>query len=277
MLDIHSDIREKLAYFRDNQQIPNIIFHGVSGSGKSTIVNDFVNIIYDNDRDKIRDYVMYVNCAHGKGIKFIREELKFFAKTHINSNDGDIFKSVILYNADKLTMDAQSALRRCIELFNHTTRFFIVVEDKYKLLKPILSRFCEIYVPEPEINGTHVNLYKYNLQEVYQTRTNERTRLEWLKKELQKTLGRATVSIKESDLLDVVTKLYAKGYNGLDIIHLLESQAGIARISESRKYELLVAFGRIKKEFRNEKLLMCFMLNFLYLDTTTSVDNMAFI
>ena len=32
---------------------------------------------------------MYVNCAHGKGIKFIREELKFFAKTHINSNGGN--------------------------------------------------------------------------------------------------------------------------------------------------------------------------------------------
>jgi hypothetical protein len=33
---------------------------------------------------------MYVNCSHGKGIKFIREELKFFAKTHINSNGGNL-------------------------------------------------------------------------------------------------------------------------------------------------------------------------------------------
>ena len=67
---------------------------------------------------------MYVNCAHGKGIKFIREELKFFAKTNINLKEGEIFKSIVLLNADKLTIDAQSALRRCIELFNHTTRFF---------------------------------------------------------------------------------------------------------------------------------------------------------
>ena len=48
-----------------------------------------------------------------------------------------MFKSIILLNADKLTIDAQSALRRCIEVFNHTTRFFIIVEDRYKLLKPI--------------------------------------------------------------------------------------------------------------------------------------------
>ena len=47
------------------------------------------------NKDTIDDLVMYVNCAHGKGIKFIREELKMFAKTHINSNGGDIFKSII--------------------------------------------------------------------------------------------------------------------------------------------------------------------------------------
>ena len=78
-------------------------------------------------------YVMNVNCAHGKGIKFVREELKFFAKTHINIKGSGHFKTIILSNADKLTIDAQSALRRCIELFSHTTRFFIIVEDKYKL------------------------------------------------------------------------------------------------------------------------------------------------
>jgi len=157
-LIIHENIQEKLNYFHKIRKIPNIIFHGSSGCGKKTIVNQFIHKIYNYNKEKIKDFVMYVNCAHGKGIKFIRDELKFFAKTHINSNGGDIFKSIILINADKLTMDGQSALRRCIELFSHTTRFFIIVEDKYKLLKPILSRFCEIYVPEPEINGNIVNL-----------------------------------------------------------------------------------------------------------------------
>jgi len=165
MLNIHQSIKEKLEYFQQNHKIPNIIFHGPSGCGKRTIVSEFISNIYENDREKIKSLVMYVNCAHGKGIKFIRDELKFFAKTHINSNGGDFFKSIILLNADKLTMDAQSALRRCIELFSHNTRFFIIVEDKYKLLKPILSRFCEIYVSEPEHNGKIINLYKYNLNE----------------------------------------------------------------------------------------------------------------
>jgi replication factor C small subunit len=163
-LNIHNEIKNKLQYFYENHKIPNIIFNGPSGSGKSTIVNDFINLIYENDKEKIKDFVMYVNCAHGKGIKFIREELKFFAKTHINSNGGNTFKSIVLFNGDKLTMDAQSALRRCIELFSHNTRFFIVVEDKYKLLRPILSRVCEIYISEPMLNGQLLNLYKSEIK-----------------------------------------------------------------------------------------------------------------
>ena len=76
-LNIHQDIKEKLKYFYDIRKIPNIIFNGPSGSGKSTIVNDFITMIYEGNKEKIKDFVMYVNCAHGKGIKFIREELKF--------------------------------------------------------------------------------------------------------------------------------------------------------------------------------------------------------
>jgi replication factor C small subunit len=139
--EIHKNIHNKLNIFIKNRKIPNIIFYGPHGSGKTFILNRFISSIYDNDKTAIKNYVMRANCAHGKGIRFIREELKFFAKTNIDMKDGSIFKSVILTNADKLTIDAQSALRRCIELFSSSTRFFIVVENKDSLLKPILSRF----------------------------------------------------------------------------------------------------------------------------------------
>ena len=35
---------------------------------------------------------MYVNCAHIKGIRFIRDELKFFAKTNIQNLNGVFLK-----------------------------------------------------------------------------------------------------------------------------------------------------------------------------------------
>lgn len=272
-LIIHQSIKEKLKYFQEIHKIPNIIFHGPSGSGKRSIVNEFINKIYDNDKEQIKTFVMYVNCSHGKGIKFIREELKFFAKTHINSKGGNTFKSIILLNADKLTMDAQSALRRCIELFSHNTRFFIVAEDKYNLMKPILSRFCEIYVPEPVVNGEIVNLYKYNLNEVFKMKDIKIQKNLILAKELSKIKN----TILLDDLILLCTKLYEKGFCALDILSLLENPYFLKEIlTEEKRYELLITFNRVRREFRNEKLLFLFVLNFIFLSSELCLENISF-
>ena len=272
LLSIHNEIKEKLRYFYNMHKIPNIIFHGPHGSGKRTIVQEFIDLIYNHDKERIKSFVMHINCAHGKGIKFIREELKFFAKMHINSNGGDIFKSIVLLNADKLTMDAQSALRRCIELFNHTTRFFIVVEDKYKLLKPILSRFCEIYIYKPYYKGEEINLYKYNVNETFKLTKIKNKKKDNLKKELTEALI--------NDVEETVTKskkLYEKGYSGLDIIELIEHNYSLfPNMNKERQCELLVAFNKVRKEIKNEKLLMLFILNFVYLDKAMTLENISF-
>ena len=274
MLEIHQSIKNKLNYFHEMHKIPNIIFHGPTGSGKRTIVNEFIHKIYDNKREIIKSFVMYVNCSHGKGIKFIREELKFFAKTHINSNGGNTFKSVVLLNADKLTLDAQSALRRCIELFSHNTRFFIIAEDKYNLMKPILSRFCEIYIPEPVINDKIVNLYQYNLNNIFKLSDVKQNKLEWLKKELIKSVNKKT---NLEDLMLLCTKLYEKAYSALDIINLLENNKFLDNIlTTEKRYELLICFNRVRKEFRNEKLLILFILNFVFLSSDLSLENISF-
>lgn len=272
MLQIHSSIHEKLDYFYEIHKIPNIIFHGPSGCGKRTIVNDFIHKIYDHDKDKINSFTLYVNCSHGKGIKFIREELKFFAKTNIHSNCGNTFKSIILFNADKLTMDAQSALRRCIELFSHNTRFFIVAEDKYKLMKPILSRFCEIYIPEPSV----VNLYIYNIDNTFHMKEIKKHRLDSLKRDLLKCAALENVSVLY--LMQLSVKLYEKGYSALDLLSLLENHKLLEhRISVERRYELLMCFHRVKIEFRNEKLLIVFILHFVFLSSKLSLENISFI
>jgi DNA polymerase III delta prime subunit len=273
-LNIHQNIKDKLNYFHKIQKIPNILFHGPTGTGKRTIINEFIHKIYDNDKEIIKCFVMYVNCSHGKGIKFIREELKFFAKTHINSNGGNNFKSIILLNADKLTMDAQSALRRCIELFSHNTRFFIVAEDKYNLMKPILSRFCEIYVSEPVINSKPINLYKYNLDKAFNMKGIKTKKLDLLKKQLTKSCKK-NKSI--DNLVILSSKLYEKSYSSLDILHLLENPKFLDNIIDMKKrYELLICFNRIRSEFRNEKLLMLFILNFVFLSSELCLENISF-
>ena len=263
----HEDIKKKLDFFIKNDKVPNIIFHGQSGSGKRTIVNAFINDIYNGNSETIKNYVMNVNCAHGKGIKFIREELKFFAKTHINVeiNGSARFKTIILSNADKLTIDAQSALRRCIEIFSNT-RFFIIVEDKDKLLKPILSRLCDIYIPLVRINELDVNLYTYGIKKTFAF--SERSRTLWLKKELNTFNNK----IELSELTNLSVKLYEKGYSGNDVIKYIETTD---QLDEIYKYQVLITFNKIKKEIRNEKILLFFLLKFLFLRSEIDLENIT--
>jgi len=268
-LNIHTNINEKLEYFIKAQKIPNIIFHGPSGSGKRTIVNNFVKKIYNNCNDLKKKHVMYVDCGHGRGIKFIREELKFFAKTNIHTS-GDIVKSVILLNADKLTIDAQSALRRCIELFSKTTRFFIIIEDKFKLLRPILSRFCEIYINRPIIDNKPVNLHKYNNNNYFNTETNDNSRIKYLYNQLQKLPKK----LNQNNVIKLSNKLYQKGYSGLDIMKLVENDL---KIDNLKKYTLLCTFSKIKKEFRNEKIIIYFIIVFTFFRSDHNLENISFI
>jgi hypothetical protein len=161
LLPLHPSLKNKLHQFINKQQIPHIVFYGPAGSGKKTLVAQFLMDIYGGDV-AIKENVMFVNCAQGKGIRFIRDELKSFAKMNIHIKTDPPFKTIVLLNADFLTTEGQSALRRCIESFSQNTRFFIIVENKNKLLNPILSRFCELYVPEFNLEG-FTSLYQYNI------------------------------------------------------------------------------------------------------------------
>jgi hypothetical protein len=232
----------------------------------------------------MKNYIMTVNCAYGRGIRFIREDLKFFAKTNVDLMDGERFKTIVLLNADKLTIDAQSALRRCIELFCHSTRFFIVVDDKNKLLKPILSRFCDIYIPD---NADTTNLHQYNLERVLGFGLLNRARITKLSTILT---GALVMAADLSDLpaaadpktyattMRLAEDLYEKGYCALDVIKILEMEPDTDNEENNlKKYEILIAFSRVKKEFRNEKLLMLFILYFMQFRSELDLKNIAFI
>lgn len=265
---IHQKIYEKLDYFHRSNKIPHLIFHGSSGSGKRTIVDKFLNKIYNNEKAKIKTNVMFVNCAHGKGIKFIREELKFFAKTNIQSNNGVIFKTIVLLNADNLTIDAQSALRRCIELFSYNTRFFIIVENKQKLLNPILSRFCEIYVPEYIEHGKIINLHQYSIHRLY-TLKYEFDCQSWIREKLESI---PKPENNHSVYTTLATEFYEKGVSCLDLIEWIKDTK---TVSEINKTTICMCFDKIKSEFRCEKLLLLYMFDFIFLRLNKDLKNIS--
>lgn len=267
-LDIHKNIYEKLKNFETTNKIPHLIFHGASGTGKRTIVNNFLNSIYNGDKQRMKTNIMIVNCAHGKGIKFIREELKFFAKTNINSNNGKLFKTIVLINADNLTIDAQSALRRCIEQFSFNTRFFIIIENKHKLLNPILSRFCEIYVPEYIVNGEVVNLHKLSRTTNYKIEYNE-NHLEWITDKIDEYIHE---EINHINIIKLCEDIYEKGLSSLDIIEWIQQTE---TLDNNVKSQVCMGFDIVRKEYRFEKLLMMYIFDFLYLRTNKDLKSIT--
>jgi DNA polymerase III delta prime subunit len=266
-------VKNKLDFFLHSKKIPHIIFHGPSGTGKRTIVNQFLSNIYGNDKPKMKSNIMFVNCAHGKGIKFIREELKFFAKSNIQFNCGVMFKTIVLLNADFLTIDAQSALRRCIELFSFNTRFFIIVENKHKLLNPILSRFCDIYIPETiGSQNTTINLHQHTIQQKYLLNDLKHSRMTTLCEKMS-VIKIKTNEITHKDLVNIVTELYESGYSCLDIIAWIKNNS---EIEQKEKSAIVLVFYKIKSEYRCEKLLMLYILDYTFLRQNKDVKNIGF-
>jgi|UniRef100_A0A6C0IS85 hypothetical protein len=264
----HHKIYEKLDYFQKTKKIPHIIFHGNSGTGKKTILKNFIQNIYDNDKKKIRKNVLYVNCAHGKGIKFIREDLKFFAKTNIQLNENIYFKSIVLFNAEFLTSDAQSALRRCIELFSHNTRFFVVVENKQRLMIPILSRFCEIYVPEPIDDNGHIqNLHQLRIQ-THQLQTNN-LHYEWFHEKMRHIFDH---EYEHSHFASLSNEIYEHGFSCLDIMNWLSEYSSLDKGSLASAQ---ICFHKIKSEYRSEKLLMLYVFDYIFLRSNKDIKSIS--
>ena len=308
---VYQSVQNKLDFFIASKKVPHIIFYGPSGTGKRTIVNKFLYRIYGGDKQHMKTNVMFVNCAHGKGIKFIRNELKFFAKSNIQVNSGVVFKSIVLLNADFLTIDAQSALRRCIELFSLNTRFFIIIENKDNLLNPILSRFCDIYIPEVlDYKQEVVNLHKNTIRNAYHFECLQNSHKEQLDEKM-----RGFDYSNHRNLVNNVSELYYLGYSCLDIIEWCKAALAadsckatsvadgckaalvadgckaalvadgckappkttpIGHLTEKDISELVVVFSKIKSEYRCEKLLMLYIMDYIFLRKNKDLKNIGF-
>ena len=276
ILSLHEPIHKKLLHFYNTKRIPHIIFHGSSGSGKHTLVYQFLQMIYGGLETHVDSNILFVNCAHGKGIRFIREELKFFAMTNVDfgkskERSNITFKTIVLTNADHLTVDAQSAMRRCIEQYSHNTRFFILVENKNKLLTPILSRFCEIYVPD-YIHEKKNNLHQYQLDFYF---PNRNLLQEQKQIQLEKILEPIFLLKKEkhNELIKITNELYEKGYHGKDIVDWLVSSSCFTPMEKSN---IQICYYKIKSEFRCEKLLMLYLFDFSFYSPLKDVSTISF-
>jgi len=126
---------ERMKKWVDDPSCPHLILNGPAGSGKSSAAVAFAK---DKYGDKWRSNLHEMNASDDRGIDVVRNQIKEFAR---ESPDGDFnYKIIFLDEADNLTKDAMSALRRVMEKYSDQTRFFLSMNYLNKVIDPIQSR-----------------------------------------------------------------------------------------------------------------------------------------
>ncbi len=132
----NQQIKDAVARFIKNNDIPHLLFYGKAGTGKTTLAKIIIKKI-------CCDYI-YINASDENSVDDVRNKIKGFASS---SSFNDI-KIIVLDEADFLSNEAQAALRNLMETYCLTTRFIMTCNYVEKMSKPITSR-CQVFNVEP--------------------------------------------------------------------------------------------------------------------------------
>jgi replication factor C subunit 2/4 len=141
-----NDLMNMLEKSLETKELPHLLFHGLSGTGKTTTIKNFLKQFYENE--DVSNMILELDSVNERGIQIVRDKIKYFSKKAVPQyfKEKNIkFKFVILDEAETITSDAQTALRRCIESYSYITRFCIICNDINKIIDPIKSRCFAFY------------------------------------------------------------------------------------------------------------------------------------
>ncbi|MEM1547459.1 MAG: replication factor C small subunit [Thermoproteota archaeon] len=143
------EIVTRLKAFVKSGNVPNMLFVGPPGTGKTTAALALVNDLYQGST---AGRFMELNASDERGINTIREVVKDFARSRPSTEIP--FKILILDESDNMTQDAQQALRRIMERYASVTRFILLANYQWGIIEPIQSR-CAVF-RFPPLSPTHV-------------------------------------------------------------------------------------------------------------------------
>ncbi|TEY48318.1 hypothetical protein BOTCAL_0295g00030 [Botryotinia calthae] len=129
-----------------SSNLPHMLFYGPPGTGKTSTVLALAKELYGPELMKSR--VLELNASDERGISIVREKVKDFARMQLSNPSPAYrqkypcppYKIIILDEADSMTQDAQSALRRTMETYSRITRFCLICNYVTRIIDPLASR-----------------------------------------------------------------------------------------------------------------------------------------
>ena len=123
-----------------------MLFYGPPGTGKTSTILALAKELYGPEMFRTR--VLELNASDERGISIVREKVKDFARMQLSNPPPHYkdkypcppYKIIILDEADSMTQDAQSALRRTMETYSKITRFCLVCNYVTRIIDPLASR-----------------------------------------------------------------------------------------------------------------------------------------
>lgn len=217
--------------FIDKDNLPNLLFYGSPGTGKTTMMHNIAKIIHGNKKEMVFE----INGSEERGISYIKEHILNFCETESFSFFENQKKMLIIDEADSLTINAQYFLQSLMKKYHNSVSFCIICNYRNNIIDVIQS-LCINYYFKPHTYENYSKILKENDETITDHQIKEI--YEITNKDLRKGLN----------LINIIKN------NEIENIYYFYNHPSTETLNKI--YELLISNNNFKKKFDDIKNLI---------------------